>query len=247
MIRPIHRRHRQRSGFTLVELLVVVVIIGALAALLFPMIRSMRTRADNSKCVSNLREWSTAIAGYAADHNMMVRYRDWEDIGSTTQIYNPYLGGGDAALPKANWKGPIQGLRRMCPAQTWTGPGNPPRGYSFVRGNVKTPTGSYAAVKVDTIPDDSFTEDSYYLSMVSNPAQFLTMIDGDVGKSIYRTSEITQYTKPTCVNSDLTLIRHGGSANLLFCDGHIETLKWGEINPDKSENTAKATGWLNMN
>jgi prepilin-type processing-associated H-X9-DG protein len=135
----------------------------------------------------------------------------------------------------------------MCPAQTWTGPGNPPRGYSFVRGNVKRADGSYAAVKVKAVADLGYEDDSYYLSMVSNPSQFLTMIDGDVGKSIYRTSEITQYTKPTCINADSTLVRHGGSANALFCDGHIETLKWAEIDPDKSQNTAKVTGWLNMN
>lgn len=46
----------QRKGFTLVELLVVIVIIGILAGLLVPAIIAALDEAKNAACISNLRQ-----------------------------------------------------------------------------------------------------------------------------------------------------------------------------------------------
>ncbi|MEY2487054.1 MAG: hypothetical protein QOH39_2702 [Verrucomicrobiota bacterium] len=51
-------------GFTLIELLVVIVIIAALASLLFPAVAAMRKRADQTTCISNLRQ--VVIASHLA-------------------------------------------------------------------------------------------------------------------------------------------------------------------------------------
>lgn len=53
-------RVARRRGFTLIELLVVIGIIAVLAALLFPAAGLMRTRAQNAKCLSNVRQVATA-------------------------------------------------------------------------------------------------------------------------------------------------------------------------------------------
>jgi len=69
-------RRRARRGrrpdlpaFTLVELLVVIAIIGILAGLLFPAIAKARAKARQSRCMSNLHQFSIAIVMYKNDHD----------------------------------------------------------------------------------------------------------------------------------------------------------------------------------
>jgi prepilin-type N-terminal cleavage/methylation domain-containing protein/prepilin-type processing-associated H-X9-DG protein len=60
---------REQRAFTLVELLVVIGIIAILAALLFPVVGKVRAKADNTKCLSNLRQIGVAINLYATDND----------------------------------------------------------------------------------------------------------------------------------------------------------------------------------
>jgi len=65
---PSRRRRTLVTGFTLVELLVVVAIIALLLGILIPSLSRAREVARTTQCKSNLKQWGTAMNIYAAEH-----------------------------------------------------------------------------------------------------------------------------------------------------------------------------------
>src|SRR5258708_39381937 len=72
-------------GFTLVELLVVVSIIGILAALLFPAIARSKQKAQQIGCVGNLHQLGLAL------HNFADETHAYPSILAGTNTDNPGL------------------------------------------------------------------------------------------------------------------------------------------------------------
>lgn len=61
------RRNPSKSGFTLVELLIVLALIALLSAIAFPVLGSARESARSRKCVANLRQIGQAFQLYGQD------------------------------------------------------------------------------------------------------------------------------------------------------------------------------------
>ena len=63
------RMAKDESGFTLVELLVVMLILGLLAAIAIPAFFNQRVKAQDAEAKSTAKTAQTALETYATDHN----------------------------------------------------------------------------------------------------------------------------------------------------------------------------------
>ena len=59
----------KKSGFTLVEIMIVVAIIGLLAAIAIPSFVRARTTSQTNTCINNLRQISGGIDQWAIENN----------------------------------------------------------------------------------------------------------------------------------------------------------------------------------
>lgn len=76
------RKSSARTGFTLVELLVVMSIIAILAAMLMPAVNAVREQARRTQCTNNMRNVALALVQHDANKGTLPGYRVKMDEGT---------------------------------------------------------------------------------------------------------------------------------------------------------------------
>ena len=95
----------KKSGFTLVELLVVIGIIALLISILLPALSKAREAANRIKCMSNLRSIGQAFYQYANDNKGKDVYK--RQLGSNShKAYRTTCIGGCIRWPAQKLKEP---------------------------------------------------------------------------------------------------------------------------------------------
>jgi general secretion pathway protein G len=144
---------KKRSGFTLVEILIVVVILGILAAIVIPQFSDASEQAKDATLVSDLQTVRSQIQLYKLHHNAklpgvtggagfidaMTKYTDVDGKLATTQApgggFGPYL----LKMPDNPYK-PLESDANEVSLGTGNPPGDNSSGWYF-----NTTTGAFNA------------------------------------------------------------------------------------------------------
>lgn len=89
----------RRSGFSLVELLTVIAIIAILAAVIFPVMGTVRERARQNQCITNLKQIAMSVVAFKGDNRQYPRVlstvavpdRLMEQAKSSDYLFGEYI------------------------------------------------------------------------------------------------------------------------------------------------------------
>lgn len=212
---------KTHRGFTLVELLVVVAIIGLLVSLLLPAVQAARAAARRSQCSNNLKQLGLGIHLYADTHDGRFPWTQHAGAGeSWIRTLGPVTEQVDSI--------------RQCPDDLRF-QGQPPQGHTSylineyvarpdIEGSVtrlhKLRATSKLIVLFEASPERDLADDHAHCSDFYRPIRVAT---GSVWSFMLREIDVT---------------RHHNASNYLYADAHVAPVAQDEVREWVAEDLA---------
>jgi prepilin-type processing-associated H-X9-DG protein/prepilin-type N-terminal cleavage/methylation domain-containing protein len=233
------------SAFTLTELLVVIAVIGILAALLLAAISQAKVRALRIQCANNVRQLGIGLQAFVTDNNVYpLRANPGYYKGAYPEHYTIWMTalqfaefsfpGNTNRIRFSNWSG--EGVWK-CPAANKAS--NLPTngiyisyGYNSYGLSASTDTNLLGIGGHHKWVDLNGTAPPVNESEVVNPSETMAIGDGFFGNSgligdgswnLWRSKDATNYLDAAQESTKRSYGRHQGKANVVFCDGHVES------------------------
>jgi prepilin-type N-terminal cleavage/methylation domain-containing protein/prepilin-type processing-associated H-X9-DG protein len=228
-----------RAGFTLVELVVVVTMVGLLASMLAPTMAKTKTNSASFQCQNNLRQLAFTWKMYADDNNSGLVYNrsggvgqslgsetwvgGWLDYTASTDNTNTGLLIDHDTHPYCAFLGPYikTPLTFKCPADRSTAPmaGGPmPRARSVSMNNcVGTGSSTWPKFTVGFPLCSNFAK-------IKSPAYMFVLLDereDSINDGCFSTAPDTLYQIV-----DYPASYHNNAGGFSFADGHAEIHRW---------------------
>lgn len=202
---PVRDGSQSRTGFTLVELLVVVGIIAVLASLLLATLGGSREKARSIQCMTVLRQWGSAFRMYADDNSDFLPRRG-QGVQALSFIDRP-----------TDWFNALPPYLTSRPYQQLVATGDKPMAHTgsiFVCPSANDPGGPYFlpyAMNMNLSPWNLVLPTKF--SAVAQPEIVVAMTDAPGPYASTFPS-----SRPYGV-----MARHHGCANLLFLGGAVQS------------------------
>jgi len=207
---------KTKRAFTLIELLVVIAVVAILASILFPVFASARNKANQAKCLSNLKQIAAAWMLYSEDYN-----------GRACPSYywhNGNLYSWDVSFVKSVRKvgllGPYTKTEALngCPSFKGNGWDRAYTGYAY----------NATYIGGDCVREGSsstFIRQPCLIAEISKPAHTVVFADAGFGNPVSACNYLrapSDRTSGTFRNGTLHF-RHGGFANVAYADGSVRS------------------------
>jgi prepilin-type N-terminal cleavage/methylation domain-containing protein/prepilin-type processing-associated H-X9-DG protein len=269
------RRQWRYIGFTLIELMVVIVIIGVLASLLFPVLFKSREKARSARCKGNLRQLQIAAMNYALDNGgalPLSRSDEWYDatnnVWSESHGWVVWLNWQTHTGPAADPGDPTQwwgddGRQTITNGTLWAYTGKSLKTYMCPTFNLEETTGGQDPTGGNFGSDNSRWR-GYVMSGrasglnlmgLQNASKTMLFADMCVTNRLDGVTIAQRYARqydPAAAGDNWNNrrawdgelrggrstfgnfpeesvgVHHEGRGNVVFIDGHVETVSWNQ-------------------
>jgi prepilin-type N-terminal cleavage/methylation domain len=206
------------KGFTLLEMLMVVAIIGLLAALLLPGLAAAKARGRTATCKNNLRQMAHALAMYESDYGFLPGCGDsligtnhfpWDFASTNSWLVRiqPYVGTNSDIFSCPDY----------VPHMNWN---KTKKSDSF---GYNANGSSQIYVDMDKNLGLGFGKDHFIRSIsLGAPADMIEIGDLQLPNSVWCNIISPWHKKPLGNVNCVVPSRHSGGANIAFCDAHVQ-------------------------